>query len=122
MDIFTAINDGTLADLQVETEDRAATCVVLSSGGYPGDYETGVPITGIDDAEGLEDVVVFHAGTAERDGALITDGGRVLGVTGIGDDIASAIKKAYEAVEKIDFEGAYCRKDIGQKALVRLGA
>ena len=122
VDIFTAINDGTLADLQVETEDRAATCVVLSSGGYPGDYETGVPITGIDDAEGLEDVVVFHAGTAERDGALITDGGRVLGVTGIGDDIASAIKKAYEAVEKIDFEGAYCRKDIGQKALVRLGA
>ena len=121
VDIFTAINDGTLADLQVETEDRAATCVVLSSGGYPGDYETGVPITGIDDAEGLEDVVVFHAGTAERDGALITDGGRVLGVTGIGDDIASAIKKAYEAVEKIDFEGAYCRKDIGQKALVRLG-
>ena len=96
--------------------------MVLSSGGYPGDYETGVPITGIDDAEGLEDVVVFHAGTAERDGALITDGGRVLGVTGIGDAIASAIKKAYEAVEKIDFEGAYCRKDIGQKALVRLGA
>jgi phosphoribosylamine--glycine ligase len=120
VDIFTAINDGTLAELNVETEDRAATCVVLSSGGYPGNYETGVPITGIEDAEELGDVVVFHAGTAEKDGALVTDGGRVLGVTGIGDDIAAAIKKAYEAVDKIEFEGAYCRQDIGYRALERL--
>jgi phosphoribosylamine--glycine ligase len=119
VDIFAAINDGTLADLKVETEDRAAACVVLSSGGYPGDHETGFPIAGIEDAEALEDVVVFHAGTTEANGEVVTAGGRVLGVTGIGDDIEAAINRAYEAVDKISFEGAYCRRDIGRKALDR---
>ncbi len=96
---------------------EAAVSVVLASGGYPGDYETGKPIAGIEDAEALPDVTVFHAGTAAKDGTLVTAGGRVLGVTALGRDIPAAIGRAYEAVGKICFEGMHYRKDIGRKAL-----
>ena len=91
----------------------------MASGGYPEAYETGFPIAGIARAEALGDVVVFHAGTARRDRQLVTNGGRVIGVTAIGDTIQSSIDRAYEAVEKIDFDNAYFRRDIGHRALNR---
>jgi phosphoribosylamine---glycine ligase len=92
--------------------------VVLASGGYPGSYETGRPITGVSDAAALGDVMVFHAGTALRDGQLVTAGGRVLTVVGRGSDFASAIARAYEAVDRIAFDGMHARRDIGRKALL----
>ena len=93
--------------------EKAATCVVLASGGYPGKYEKGKVITGLDEVEGMEDIEVFHAGTAIADGKVVTAGGRVLGVTALGSDIRDAALKAYKAIEKIHFEGMHYRKDIG---------
>ncbi len=89
----------------------------MASGGYPGDYEKGKVITGLAEAEKDKDVVVFHAGTTKKDSQIVTNGGRVLGVTAMGADIAQAKAKAYEAVSMIDFEGAYCRRDIADKAI-----
>lgn len=94
---------------------RAAVCVVLASGGYPGRYATGVPIEGIDEAERVPGVVVFHAGTEERGGRLVTSGGRVLGVTAAAGDVRAAIARAYEAVPRIRFEGVHYRRDIGRR-------
>jgi phosphoribosylamine--glycine ligase len=91
----------------------------MASAGYPGEYEKGKIITGIAQAEKLQDVVVFHAGTAAKNASLVTDGGRVLGVTAMGQTIASAKAKAYQAVDKIKFDGAYCRRDIADKAIKR---
>jgi phosphoribosylamine---glycine ligase len=102
----------------VPTPRRAAVCVTLASGGYPGRYATGIPITGIDDAEAVAGVQVFQAGTARRDGRLVTAGGRVLGVTAVGDDMANAIDTAYEAVARIRFEGMHFRRDIGRRRAV----
>ena len=93
----------------------------MASGGYPAAYEKGKLITGIGDAESDPEVQVFHAGTREEDGKLYTNGGRVLDVTARGNDLPAAIAKAYAAVGKISFEGAHYRRDIGQKALARLG-
>jgi len=93
----------------------------MSSGGYPGSYRKGFPITGIEEAEALGGVQVFHAGTEIRDGKLVTNGGRVLGVTAVDDDIPSVIERGYRAVERIRWEGAYWRTDIGRKALARGG-
>ena len=109
--------EGTLDQAEVEWDPRAAVCVVMASGGYPGSYEKGKPIDGLDRAAALRDVMVFHAGTAESGGKTITNGGRVLGVTALGSDIASARKRAYEAVDMIRWEGVQYRKDIGSKAL-----
>jgi phosphoribosylamine--glycine ligase len=89
----------------------------MASGGYPDDYEKGKKITGLAEAERLKDVVVFHAGTRRQDGDLVTNGGRVLGVTALGEKIADAKVRAYEAVDKIKFDGAYCRGDIADKAI-----
>ena len=114
--------DGTLDGVNVEWEDGACVAVVMASGGYPGAYERGKVITGIEAAERAGGVQVFHAGTKADDGALVTNGGRVLSVAANGDSIESAIEKAYEAVTKIAFEGAHYRNDIGQKALRRLQA
>jgi phosphoribosylamine--glycine ligase len=100
---------------------EAAVCVVLASGGYPGAYATGHPIAGVEAAAGHPGVTVFHAGTAERDGSLVTAGGRVLGVTALGADIPAAIDAAYRAVSDIHFEGMHYRRDIGRRALRRLG-
>jgi phosphoribosylamine--glycine ligase len=92
-----------------------AVCVVIASQGYPGEYRTGLPIAGIDEAEALPGVVVFHAGTAVKDGALVTAGGRVLGVTARGDSIAAAADLAYRGVDRVSFEGMHFRKDIGRR-------
>jgi phosphoribosylamine--glycine ligase len=89
----------------------------MASGGYPGDYQKGKIITGLEQAEQLEDVVVFHAGTKKQNGDIVTNGGRVLGVTALSHTIADAKTRAYEAVGKIKFEGAYWRKDIADKAI-----
>jgi phosphoribosylamine--glycine ligase len=97
------------------TGGRAAVCVALASGGYPGPYTTGRPITGIEAAEARPGVQVFHAGTARRQGRLVTAGGRVLGVTAVGEDLAAAVATAYEAVGRISFEGMHYRTDIGRR-------
>jgi phosphoribosylamine--glycine ligase len=91
----------------------------MASGGYPDEYEKGKPIRGVDDAQRINDVVVFHAGTAIKDGQLVTSGGRVLGVTALGRTIADAKARAYEGVSKIRYEGAYYRRDIADKAVKR---
>jgi len=113
---------GKITDAVMEIDPRPTVCIVMSSGGYPGAYRKGFPITGIDEAEGLGGVQVFHAGTAIRDGKLVNSGGRVLGVTAVDDDIRKAIERGYRAVEKIQWEGAYYRTDIGKRALQREGA
>jgi len=97
----------------------SAVCVVLASSGYPGEYKKGKEIFGLDEAEKMDKVVVFHAGTKEQNGKIFTNGGRVLGVTGLGENIEKAIKRTYQVVEKIRFEGMHYRKDIGAKALKR---
>jgi phosphoribosylamine--glycine ligase len=101
--------------------NETAVCVVAASGGYPGDYETGKPISGLDQAGALDRVIVFHAGTKFQDGQIVTSGGRVLGITGIGDSFQSAIDTAYAGVAKIHFDGMFYRKDIGQRALIVSG-
>ena len=120
VELLTATCEGGLANTPVEHEDRAAVCVVLASGGYPGAYEKSKRIDGLEDAGQMHDVTVFHAGTARQDGEIVTNGGRVLGVTALGDDIAGAIGLAYEAAEKIRFEKMQYRTDIGHRALERL--
>ncbi len=117
VDIIEAVCNGSVADLNIELDNRAATCVVMASGGYPEAYDTGFPISGIDRAEAPGDVMVFHAGTGRKDGQLVTNGGRILGVTAMGDTIKSSIDRVYEAVGKIDFDKAYFRRDIGHRVL-----
>ena len=107
---------GRLADVKVDLSDEAAVTVVLASGGYPGGYEVGVPIDGLADAAELPDTVVFHAGTAERDGRVVTAGGRVLAATGWGGTTADARARAYEAADRIAFDGMVRRTDIAGRA------
>ena len=116
--IMCACADGTLVDVPIRWKDGAAVCVVLASGGYPGHYEKGQEIHGLADAEAMG-ALVFHAGTAMKDGKLVTNGGRVLGVVGRGADISSAVDAAYAAAAKISFKDAYYRKDIAHRALER---
>ncbi len=119
--ILEACISGHLAKTIVEWDERPAVCVAMASGGYPGKYEKGKVISGLNLAARLKDVMVFHAGTAKNeDDKIITNGGRVLGVTAVGDDIPKAIEKAYHAVAKISWEGVHYRTDIGKKALRRL--
>lgn len=118
-DLFTimkAVRDERLSDIRVEFFNKNACCVILASGGYPVSYEKGFTINLPEDREGI-----FIAGAAIKDGNLVTDGGRVLGVTKTGETLKEAIDRAYEAVEKIDFEGAFKRNDIGKKALLAIG-
>jgi phosphoribosylamine--glycine ligase len=118
LDIMLAVADGRLADITPRWSDDAAVSVVLASGGYPGDYEKGKPISGIAEAEALDGVTVYHAGTAVRDdGVLVTSGGRVLNVTATAPTLAAARDRAYEACEKISFDGMFFRHDIGARAL-----
>jgi phosphoribosylamine--glycine ligase len=114
-----AITDGKLSEVNTQWRDEAAVCVVLASGGYPGSYSKGVPIEGLKEASSMEDVVVFHAGTAFNDDHTVTSGGRVLGVTALGRDIKAAKDRAYGAVDKIRFQGMHYRKDIAGKAIRR---
>ncbi len=117
--VLEATIDGKLSSMKVEWDPRSTVCVVMASGGYPGNYEKGKMISGLEDAAKVPGTFVFHAGTALKEGKVITNGGRVLGVTALGEGIRGAIEKAYEAVGKISWEGACYRKDIGQKALRR---
>jgi len=113
VDLIEACIDGTLAAQAIEWDTRAAVCVILASGGYPGDYEKGIPIAGIEQAESHSEVVVFHAGTAEKSGQLVTNGGRVLGVTALGATLADARRAAYAAADEIHFANQHRRNDIG---------
>lgn len=118
LDILEATVDGRLDEIEPPVWDpRPATCVVMASRGYPGDYERGLEITGLDEASKIENVKVFHAGTKLLGKSVLTDGGRVLGVTALGDSIALAKLQAYTAVQKIRWPGGWCRKDISDKAI-----
>ena len=119
LEVLLAVCDGKLDQIDLEWDQRPAVCVVMASGGYPGDYEKGKIITGLDKAKQCRDVVVFHAGTAQKDADIVTAGGRVLGVTAMGDDVADAKANAYKAVDMISFDGACCRRDIADKAINR---
>jgi len=119
VDAITACIDGNLDKADLKWDDRPCLCIVCASKGYPGFYEKHKEIRGLGEAKKLKDAEVFHAGTILEDGKIFTSGGRVLGVTAMGDDIKSAKKNAYNAVKKIDFEGMQYRSDIGDKAINR---
>jgi len=114
--VFEACIDGTLAECSLKWEPEVSICVVMAAKGYPGSYEKGKEISGLSSAENQKGTVIFHAGTKIERGRVLTSGGRVLGVTALGSDISVAIKKAYSAVDKIEWEGIHYRKDIGSKA------
>ncbi|MGM0502716.1 MAG: phosphoribosylamine--glycine ligase [Bacillota bacterium] len=117
VEVAQAVINNDLADLSIKWKDRTAVCVIMASGGYPIEYEKGKEITGIEQAETDEDITVFQAGTTLKDNKLVTDGGRVLGVTALGLGYEATINKAYQGIGKIDFEGAHYRTDIGTKAI-----
>jgi phosphoribosylamine--glycine ligase len=117
--LLKAVADGTLEDAQIEWDERPAVCVVMASEGYPGTYEKGKRISGLEEASRLKDVAVFHAGTARKGGDVVTAGGRVLGVTALGSTVREAASRAYEAVDLIRWDGAHCRRDIGARAIAR---
>lgn len=119
VDISFAIIEERLSEIEIKWRPDASVCVVLASKGYPGKYDKGKIITGLDKLKGTDDLFIFHAGTAYKNGNIVTAGGRVLSVTALGKDIAEARKRAYNAIEKINFEGMHFRKDIGLKALKR---
>ncbi|PAE32290.1 phosphoribosylamine--glycine ligase [Bacillus sp. 7884-1] len=114
VDIVTASLTGELENIVVKWKDKAAVCVIMSSAGYPGPYEKGEVIYGLDQV--VNPSIIFHAGTAEKDGEIITSGGRVLGVTAVGETLKEARELAYQSVEKVSFNGAHYRTDIGSKA------
>jgi phosphoribosylamine--glycine ligase len=117
VDVLEACVDGRLAETPLRWSPGASACVVASSGGYPGSYATGLPITGLTAAAQIPGVQVFHAGTALKNGQILTAGGRVLGVTAAADSLAEALARAYQAMAEITFEGMYYRRDIGHRAL-----
>lgn len=117
--VMLATNHGTLDKTEVRFSEKCAACVVLASGGYPLAYQKGKPISGLQDGQlpACHDVTVYHAGTAVRDGQLCTAGGRVLGVTAVANTLPEALQKAYAAADRIHFEGSFCRRDIGARAV-----
>ena len=117
VEVMVAACEGRLADITLEWSEGAAACVVLASGGYPGPSGTGFEISGIEDAESISGVYVFHAATSHVEGKSVSAGGRVLGVTGVGSDLRDAIDRAYQGVAKVSFEGMHYRKDIGARGL-----
>ena len=119
VEVLLAIAEGRLSEIKIEWEDGAAVCVVMTSAAYPGKYQTGKEIIGLEEVEKMEDVIVFHAGTTREKGIWKTAGGRVLGVTAKGKDILEAKSRVYQAVAKISWDGEHHRHDIGQKALKR---
>ncbi len=114
IDVMEACIDGTLDKIELDFKDNAAVCVVLASDGYPVKYDKGFEIKGLENFKDKDSYFVFHAGTKLSDGKIVTNGGRVLGVTAMGDDLKQARKKAYEATGWIDFDNKYCRSDIGK--------
>jgi len=117
--ILQACARGELRQTSLQWHDKAAVCVVMASGGYPGSFAKGLPISGLEEAFQVDDLVVFHAGTSFKYGRIVNNGGRVLGVTGLGTDVKAAIDKAYSGVAKISWDGVHYRKDIGARALNR---
>lgn len=117
LEVLLAVARGELSKASIKWDPRPALCVVAASGGYPGPYKNGFPINGIEQADSMPDVKVFHAGTALQDGKVVTHGGRVLAVTALGEDIAEAQRRAYRAMGHIHFEGMHYRKDIGYQAV-----
>lgn len=117
VELLNASVEGTLDKMELKWSPQASVCVVMASGGYPGNYAKGKVITGLDAANELPNTKVFHAGTALKDGQIVTNGGRVLGVTALGKDLKAAQAAVYAAVEKIQFEGAHFRRDIAAKAM-----
>jgi phosphoribosylamine--glycine ligase len=118
--IMEATIEGTLDKCKLEIDDRATVCVVMAAKGYPGSYKKGIPISGLKDVKRMKDVVVFHAGTDKKGKTIVTNGGRVLGVTALGNSVKKAISRAYMAASRITWGGVYYRKDIGRKALKRI--
>ena len=115
VEVFEACIDGTLDQIDLEFEDNAAVCVVLASDGYPVKYEKGLPIRGLENFRQKDGYYVFHAGTAfDREGRIVTNGGRVLGVTATGENLKAARANAYRAAEWVDFDNKYMRHDIGK--------
>jgi phosphoribosylamine---glycine ligase len=119
MELFESAIDGIADTLEVRMKTGASVCVIAASGGYPGKVENGKVIEGLESAGSTDDVVVFHSGTALKDGQMVTAGGRVLGVTAVGDDLREALDKAYSAMGQISFEGMQYRRDIGWRALAK---
>ncbi len=117
--VLQACARGELTQTSLEWHDKAAVCVVMASGGYPATFEKGLEIHGLEEAEKIDDLMVFHAGTVLKNGRVVNNGGRVLGVTGLGSDVAAAIEKAYAGVGAIHWQGVHFRTDIGKKALGR---
>jgi len=119
LEILIACADGKASSVTAQWDERPAVCVVMASGGYPGKYENGKQINGLEEAGSTKDTVVFHAGTASNNGEVVSSGGRVLGVTALGANMRAAVDNAYSAVSKISFEGAQYRKDIAKRAFNR---
>jgi len=119
VDALMACIEGSLDKINLEWDGRTCLCVVCASKGYPGSYEKHIEIHGLEDARKIKDIIAFHAGTTCEDGKIFTNGGRVLGVTGLGDDIKSAKEYTYKAIDAIRFDGMHYRKDIGDKAIRR---
>ncbi len=115
-ELLLACVEGNLSNYRADISPEACVTVVIASGGYPGGYRTGLEIDGLDDADAVEGVVVFHAGTAEQDGRVVTAGGRVLGVSALGETLGVARTRAYEACSRIAFEGMHYRRDIAERA------
>jgi phosphoribosylamine---glycine ligase len=118
-EVITACVEGRIKDVELACRPETSICVVMAAKGYPGSYPKGMAISGIDEAEKLGDVKVFHAGTRLEEGVPVTSGGRILGVTALGADLKAAQELAYKAVDKITFENSYCRRDIGAKGIGR---
>ncbi|MCO7136767.1 phosphoribosylamine--glycine ligase [[Clostridium] leptum] len=114
VDIMNAVIDEKLDELDIQWSEQASACVILASGGYPGKYEKNIPISGLDENGQVEGAIVYHAGTQYRDNTFVTAGGRVLGITAMGDSLDQALDNAYEAVQKVRFDGAHYRTDIGR--------
>ena len=114
VDVMQACVEGTLDQVTLSFSEKAAVCVVLASAGYPSAYEKGFPINGLEKFRDEDERFVFHAATALKDGQIVTNGGRVLGVTALGDTLVDARSRAYEAAGLVDFENRYCRSDIGK--------
>ena len=119
VDVAFAITDEKLSEVDIQWRPDSSVCVVIASGGYPGKYEKGKIIKGLESIRDEKDVYVFHAGTSFENDHVVTSGGRVLGVTGLGADVGTARDKVYRAIEKIRFEGMHYRKDIAERALKR---
>jgi phosphoribosylamine--glycine ligase len=122
VEALEACVDGQLADIELRWKPGASACVIASSGGYPGSFQTGFEITGLEEAAAVSGVQVFHSGTALAGGSLRTSGGRVLGVSATAATLTEALEHAYQAIDKIHFDGMYFRRDIGHRALSKTGA